>query len=173
VNVPYGIYWRSNAPPITVWNNIIDNVSGAHLTFDTATVPASSSWRNNLFGLGQQNFRVQGFQGTTYTSLSSWQSASGGRATNNINVDPTYADATNAVIGNRNFALVSGSRGIDEGNTTEATCYARFEALYGLNIRLDFNGFARFQGSTSDIGAFEFGSGGGVGPATPSGLQLG
>jgi hypothetical protein len=173
VNVPYGVFWRSNSPTVTVWNNVIDNVTSAHLLFDNSTVPSGSSWRNNLFGLGAQNFRIQGFQGTTYTSLSSWESASGGRASGNVNAAPTYVDGSNASIANRNFALLAGSRGIDQGNTAVAAAYARFETLYGLNIRVDFNRTARPQGSGWDIGAFEFGAGGGVGPAAPSSLQLG
>jgi hypothetical protein len=149
-------------------NNIVDNVS---LHYEDQGSSGNSVFRNNLFGPGVQNFRVT-YGGTTYTSLATWQNATGGRATNNVNVDPIYADGTNATIASRNFALLPGSRGINEGNATEPACYGRFETLYGIDIRRDFNRIGRPQGGTWDIGAFEFG-GGGTGPNPPGSLQLG
>jgi hypothetical protein len=153
-----------------IWNNIIDNISSFHYTDGGAA--DGVTFRNNLFGLGAQNFRVS-YNSTTFTSLASFAAAAGSAASGNINVDPTYVDGSNATIANRNFALVSGSRGIDAGNTTTAAAYALFESLYGLNIRIDFNGVARPQGSSWDIGAFEFGGGSGTSPSAPNSLQLG
>lgn len=139
-------------------NNIIDNISSFHYRDNGSA--EGVKFRNNLFGLGAQNFRVS-YNATTFTSLASFAAAAGAAASGNINADPTYVDGANATIANRNFRLVAGSRGINEGNATEPSPYATFQSLYGLDIRKDPDGVTRPQSTTWDIGAYEFVAGGG------------
>jgi hypothetical protein len=146
-------------------NNIIDNVSSFHYQ-DNGSADGVT-FRNNLFGLGAQNFRVS-YNGTTHTSLASFASAAGAAASGNVNADPTYVDSSNSTIANRNFALVSGSRGINEGDATEDPVYALFQTTFGLDIRRDFNGVVRPQSTIWDIGAFELSTGVDTTPPTIS-----
>ena len=74
-------------------------------------------------------------------------------STGDIEVAPTFVDGT--AIGNSdsivaNFALVEGSRGVDEGTTFNS-------------INVDIIDTVRPQNGSFDIGAFEFTSGGGGG----------
>jgi hypothetical protein len=57
----------------------------------------------------------------------------------NLTTNPSFVDAAN-----KNFALQSGSPGIDAGQTIS-------------EVTVDFAGAPRPQGSTYDIGAYEYG----------------
>ncbi len=65
-----------------------------------------------------------------------------------IEADPLFADAAGG-----DFHLLDGSPAIDKG--IESDVYAEFERLYGIDIRVDFDGNPRPQGLGWDIGAFE------------------
>ncbi len=65
------------------------------------------------------------------------------------NVDPLFVDPTNA-----NFRLQASSPLIN--NSSEHPVYQTFFDLYGIDIRVDFDGNARPSGSGWEAGAFEF-----------------
>lgn len=174
-SVAFGIYHRNNNPRHVVWDNIIDNCASAPLLFDGGTVQAGSSWRSNLLAPDTSTI-ASNFEGANRT-FAQFVAQAGARASGNINVNPTYTDPNNANHGLRNYKLVAGSNGIDAGrdpNPADAgrqNPYARFLALYGLSIAVDFNGLARPQNGVWDIGAYEFASGG-TPPAAPSNLRI-
>jgi hypothetical protein len=68
----------------------------------------------------------------------------------------------------RNYKPMSGSPLVDV--SVRSAVYATFSSLYGIDIAKDIQGVARPQGVAWDIGAYEFGSGGGSPPSAPSGL---
>ena len=70
---------------------------------------------------------------------------------NNRLSDPLFMD-----VGAANFELRSGSPAIDAGNSAIVSpAYGRFTELYGLDIRVDFNGNPRPQATAWDLGAIE------------------
>lgn len=92
------------------------------------------------------------YNGTTYSSLASFSSATG--------------QETHRVVGNpqlvnppANMSLQGTSPAINAANPTEETVFATFQSRYGVDIRKDFIGATRPYNSRWDIGAYEYSSG--------------
>ena len=90
--------------------------------------------------------------GTTWTSVSAFQSADSSNRQNNLSVDPLFVNAING--GSGDFNTQSGSPMRNAG-TINTDIYATFNSAYGLDIRKDFLGTTRPVGAAYDIGAFE------------------
>lgn len=90
---------------------------------------------------------------TDYTSLATLQAAS--RCDDGdgcIDSDPSFVNA-----GFGNFRLAETSPAINKGVLSDA--YAAFDTLYSLDVSHDISGADRPQGSTWDIGAYEYRNG--------------
>ena len=161
-DVPAGVSCQVGR--VLIENNIFTGIrssGSAHIIVPNANA-GSSTCRNNLFGPGAVSFRVT-WNGSAYSTLASLLGAGVGSGC--VVGDPLFV---NPAAGDTH--LRTGSPAINTGITPAA--YARFEALYGRDIRRDFDNAARPSGAW-DMGAFEFaGSGGGTPtpPAAPSGL---
>ena len=100
-----------------------------------------------------------------YNSMTEFKNATGLCPSCPLEQDPKFVNGTQY-----DFRLQPDSPAIDANNSPRDV-YDLFQSLYGINIRVDFNGVPRPQGSGWDMGAFEYdegqrsnmGSGGGSG----------
>jgi hypothetical protein len=72
-----------------------------------------------------------------------------------------------------NFALQSGSAGVDAGGSVANAVYALFQQRYGRSIAYDRVGTPRPQNGAWDIGAFEYSTGGTLKPAPAKPVGVG
>jgi hypothetical protein len=141
INVPgyYGAYTHLE-------DNLISHLSEPQGPYVFIEQPGQSQLKNSLL------YRVGGpilitWGSGTYTSLSTFQSATGQGQASLVAV-PLFE---NAAAGN--FQLQAGSPGVNGG--TPSYVYTMFMSLYGLSINVDFNGMPRPLGGAYDMGAFE------------------
>jgi hypothetical protein len=132
-------------------NNIISTVTEAqgHAVFIEPPGAAGSTLRNNLFHQPAGPLRIRWDQ--RVYDLPDLEAALGGRATGSRLGDPRFLDAASG-----DFRLGSSSPAIDAGSpATVEQVFRTFEQLYGLGIRVDFDGRPRPLGGRYDLGAFE------------------
>ncbi len=147
-NTIYGVDAGINSPDGDPWfinNNIISNVTQANHIF----LYNPSNWEadHNLFYQNGDFARVK-IGDITY-DVPQLQSKFT-QAQSNQNANPLFTSPTTS-----DFRLTSASPAINAG--TESDVYQTFQNLYGLNIRVDFDGNPRPQSSSAwDIGAFEY-----------------
>jgi parallel beta-helix repeat protein len=115
-------------------NTISGGTSTRDLYMSTGT--GNTSDYNNFFRSGSPSLKLA-YNGTTYTSLSSWRTATG-FDTNSINVTPAFATPSGS-----NYRLLSTSPLVNAGTTLS-------------EVALDYAGTARPVGSAYDIGAYEY-----------------
>lgn len=154
----HGVKWDGtggNAPDLQMSGNLFAGKSDdAAFWYDgDATLVSRGSNRNAFDSSGQ--FRVT-WEGTSYTSLASFQSGKGEEANS--------AYGNTALLGN----LRPGSSSVARGINTEHAAYATFESRYGLNIRFDIAGVPRPTSGAWDSGAYQFVGG----TASASGLNV-
>jgi hypothetical protein len=131
-------------------NNVISQPTKAgasHVFIETAAMAnaAGTQLHHNLFGGGA---RIR-WKGSTYTTLASFIAANPTKGAASSEAVPAFVDAAA-----KNFALASGSAGIDVGSADPV--YDAFTARYpGLSIARDFVGQPRPVGSSWDMGAYE------------------
>jgi hypothetical protein len=131
---------------IVVENNIGINAAAESFFISGTSHPCNGfanglvTERNNNWWKSTGGPIIRWSDGTRYkaTQLSAYRSASG-QGSGTVSVDPSLVD-----VGSLNFALRSGSRMIDAGTAN--------------SLLRDYNGSARPQGASHDIGAHEFGS---------------
>jgi len=125
----------------------------------------------SLFDSSNSDFRVW-WNWQTYTDLTSFQQATG-QCLNCVRGDPKFLNASaNYTNPNNPVDLTIGSNSAAKGknndlnNTGNNTpdVYAKFQSLYGLDIRRDLNGMTRPMSGRS-IGAYEASGSGGVTPS--------
>jgi len=124
-NVIYNVERGIEEENSQIINNIISQVSNFHIENNV-------DLRNNLLW---QNGNPVTIHGTA-------------SCIDCIEADPLFIDPDN-----NNFKLSESSPAIDTG--IESDVYAEFESLYRIDIRVDFDGNPRPQGTGWDIGAFE------------------
>lgn len=114
----------------------------------------------NLYTTATQNVE---YNGSTYTSITSFASATGQEAHRQVG-NAMFTGAPN------DFSLQTGSLAVGTANQASETAYTDFSSRYGRSIQFDFTGAVRLQGSW-EIGAFEFGSAVDA-PSIPKGLKV-
>jgi hypothetical protein len=133
-------------------NNVISQPTKAgasHVFIEDPAVAAASVLHHDIFAGGG---KIRWGSGTNRT-LAQLIAAFPTKGANSSEATPTFVNA-----GAFNFALASGSAGIDAGSA-EAV-YGTFLSRYGIDIAKDFAGSVRPLNSVWDIGAYEFVPGG-------------
>jgi hypothetical protein len=130
---------------IDIEGNIIANLnqSGGYVTALTPSVSTITMATNDLYGVTSTKMRMDN---ADYADLAAFI-AGGGTCTNCIATDPV-------LVGGTNVHLQSSSPAI--GATTEHAAYQAFYDAYTLSIKTDGSGYARPQGGSWDIGAYEY-----------------
>jgi hypothetical protein len=142
-DVDAGVSSPSAVGTLEIANNAIAKVvagTGNHIFVELSALASRTTLSNNMLE-GDARMRL----GSGQVHYSSSQLA--GYAS--FNVDPKFADPSN-----HDFHLNSNSPAIDAGETSGV--YAVFEQRYGFLIAKAPDGVARPQGSSWDIGAYEF-----------------
>jgi parallel beta-helix repeat protein len=130
-----GISMSEKSPQITLKNNILSLNNNEQITTkDGLSSIYDYTDDHNLFFVSNQCCIYQ--IGTTYYSLSGYQSASGGKGVGSKSGDPKFVDS-----GNGNFRLLTNSPAIDAG--------------VNIGVVKDLDGTNRPQGSGYDIGVYE------------------
>lgn len=134
-NGGWGIYVWDGVSDATIKNNVVwtDSLPPINVTAAAVTCGGHVLDYNLYYQSGSSN--IGSWSGTTYTSLASWRTNSGGDA-NAVTGDPSFTSATN-------LYLQQGSPAINEGVTIGG-------------ITDDIAGTGRPQGSAYEIGAYEF-----------------
>jgi hypothetical protein len=145
-------------------NNILAgrvNTQGRDIFIETAGLASRSTMRFNLVNSPRIDWGS-----TVYTSLSSFQSATG-KGQYSISSSPAFVNASGG-----DFHLSSGSPAIDAGDRDPGGVYQKFLTRYGITIAVDFAGAARVQGA-HDLGVYETGgSSTGLSPLAPTNVRF-
>jgi len=147
--------------PVHIYNNIfnstrLNNDNTAHITITHAGRTGLSSQDGNTFDISasfewwNSERPADDLQRGVSYSLADYITNYPTQCTTcTENIDPLFVDPANA-----NFRLQSTSPIID--NSSENYVYQRFFDLYGIDIRVDYDGNARPNGSGWEAGAFEY-----------------
>ena len=138
--------WQDGASGFHIENNIFRNIGSYHVQLSVA-IAATANLTNNLFWDGGANVSVR-WGSSTYTGTS----ASGINAlpdsSGNVIGDPLLVDIPGA-----DFHIQEGSAAANAAIVSAV--YQEFFDLYGIDIKLDYDGLPRPQDGLWDIGAFE------------------
>lgn len=140
-------------------NNIISNITSDHIRIQYGNTASLSTLKNNIIYESSGNERIR-WGNSAQQTLASLTVDSGC-----YNIDPKF-------VSNSNFHLQPSSPAKDMALADTAlttNVYALFQSLYGKDIRVDVANIPRPQGSTFDIGAYEYDEG--YAPPPPGGLN--
>ena len=138
----------SSGSELLAYNNIFSNVTpgGYHLYVNGSDHMAHSIFDNNLFY--QPNGTAQiNWGGSNYT-LEQFKTNTG-KGNNCIEANPLFRDTINY-----DFSLQNNSPACNSGIVS--SLYALYESNYNLDIAVERNHVSRPQGSSWDMGAFEY-----------------
>jgi len=129
------------------YDNIVANVSstGYHMLVGDSVQRANADIDYNLFYQPGGDVRID--WGSQDYTVAQFQTATG-KCEGCIEADPRFVDAAND-----DFHLQPGSPAIDAGAVSDL--YQQFEDFFGLDIRFDYDGVSRPQGSGWDVGPYE------------------
>ncbi len=143
-----GIHGDNGVTVAHLVNNIITELTdpaGFHIEYVPGLAKASDMYHNLLY---QEAEPVRIVWGTVeYAGIAAFQAGTG-KGQGSLEVSPQFADAFND-----DFHLQPGSLAI--GSAIASEVYDTFSTLYGITIRVDFDGIPRPVGEGYDIGAFE------------------
>lgn len=160
VGMPDGIKIEGNVGYAKIIGNLVMNASADEIDVDgNVATHGSTEAHHNLL---QGTLSIK-WSSSTYTSIAAWQAATV-HGDDSINADPLLTN-----VAGKNFTLTASSPAIDAGVTDPGGVVATFNSLYSLNISQAIGGTVRPQGTTWDLGAYEYASGGGGGPPDTSG----
>ena len=134
-----------------ILNNLFGDLAedAYHLKIRYATAYSKATVDNNTFYDSSGVFL--GWDDQKYTTLSSWQAASG-QGNNCLDTNPNFVNADS-----QDFSLQSSSDSIDAGTADGYTdYYDTFYTLYGIDIEVDYVGTSRPNNFVYDIGAYEY-----------------
>lgn len=143
--------------PLEITGNVIADIADNDFHISIAQ-PAEHSPKvtSGLMHDPNVGMRVR-WDGSAYTSVSDFKQASQQCARNCVAADPRFENPKD-----RKYALKQGSPAISQLKILPTDVYARYQGLYGENIRVDMNRADR--GAALDFGAFEFVKAGAVSP---------
>lgn len=163
VGIPNFRFYNNTLYNVGATNNLImylydapgkSNFSGSKIHNNVFVTASSIGNYGQVMAIGSTGSNVT-VSHNMVTRVNGFGTLSGFSETGGVNGgDPKFVD-----VGARNFRLQAGSPAIDRGTGVVGT--AR-----------DFAGTARPQGSTLDIGAFEYGSSAATPPAAPTNLTV-
>jgi len=149
-NYQAGIMSPDNSAFVHIENNILasrTNAQARDIFLQVASLASMSNMRNNIVPTSP---RIQWGGGTTYTSLGSFQAATG-KGQGSLSTVPEFVN-----VAAQDFRLTASSAAVDRG--IASAVYQAFFDRYGLKIAVDIVGAPRPQGAAYDIGAYEFNS---------------
>lgn len=139
-----------------VHGNIFNGIGEGYsfINFYANTPIGNMHISNNLYYTALTTPRWN-YTSTNYYSLGAWTSAYP-----QLNADTYYTNPLLADEANKNYAVTSNSPAIGNNKNENseygyADVYALFESLYGIDIRVDYNGNPRPSTGAWTIGAFE------------------
>jgi hypothetical protein len=158
-NTNGGVLVNQSDTVLYIHGNIFGSVYpvDTFIDFSLNSTPLSGNINNNLYYDAENDTRWR-LNSVDYTTISAWQGTTHHFDTEGIVANPLFAD-----VANKNYAPAAGSPaiGANKNENTEygyPDVYALFESLYGINIKVDYNGNPRPASGIWSLGAFEYGS---------------
>jgi len=157
---------------VKIYGNIVSDIHNqdAFIALQANMVPHPTSDSDyNLF-YDPTSSEMNWIEGSVnYHTLAGWQGATG-YDTHSIVNNPNYINPT-LDVNTCDLRLQTGSPAINSNNSPR-DLYNLFQSLYGIDIRVDFEGNKRPQGTGWDMGAFEYNEPE-VGPIRSNGTPVG
>ena len=140
-NTDSGVNISSPVGTLEIGDNIISTITqplASHILLGFVQIAANTNMHHNLLFGDPRIDKANGQFRPTAAQMTAMQS---------ISTDPQFMNPT---AGDFHIPSTSPARGTAQFNAT----YATFQSRYGISIATDADGYARPQGSTTDMGAY-------------------